>query len=174
MAMALDIPSLLNAIPRSGDVPERWGDAGLSAMGASGVTTLRSIGFWGNGRYARWPDPRRFVDPSWDPEERAAVIAYVRRGRDWAPNDEPVGLVEDCKICDRPIGSGEVTDGSYVWADGLAHYLEVHDVRLPDEFTEHVLGRLGAPMPSDAETRDLAHSAREDDRWWKTMRELPG
>ena len=37
------------------------------------------------------------------------------------------------------MGRGELTDGVYMWPEGLAHYLEKHNVRLPQEFVDHVL-----------------------------------
>ena len=35
------------------------------------------------------------------------------------------------------MGCTELTDGVWVWPVGLAHYVEHHDVRLPDEFAAH-------------------------------------
>ncbi|MFT5048691.1 MAG: hypothetical protein ACI8QZ_000078 [Chlamydiales bacterium] len=32
------------------------------------------------------------------------------------------------------MGSRCLTDGEWVWPEGLAHYVEAHHVRLPDEF----------------------------------------
>src|SRR5688500_17039803 len=62
--------------------------------------------------------------------------------------------------------SGEFTDESYVWPDGLEHYLEVHDVRLPSEFVTHALGRLGVHTPTFPQTSELDRSALVDNRWW--------
>ena len=36
----------------------------------------------------------------------------------------------------RRNGDSELTDGVFVWPEGLAHYVAVHDVRLPEEFIE--------------------------------------
>lgn len=44
-----------------------------------------------------------------------------------------------CRICGCRNGGTELTDGVYVWPDGLAHYVTEHDVRLPDVFVQHVL-----------------------------------
>jgi hypothetical protein len=43
-----------------------------------------------------------------------------------------------CRLCGQLNGSAEYTDGTYVWPEGLAHYVMEHDVRLPDEFVSHV------------------------------------
>ena len=34
------------------------------------------------------------------------------------------------------MGSHCLTDGAWVWPEGLTHYVECHDVRLPGEFVE--------------------------------------
>ena len=36
------------------------------------------------------------------------------------------------------MGSRCLTDGTWSWPEGLAHYITVHDVRLPDEFVDHM------------------------------------
>ena len=35
------------------------------------------------------------------------------------------------------LGSKDLTDGVWVWPEGLAHYVGTHGVRLPDEFVAH-------------------------------------
>jgi len=38
-------------------------------------------------------------------------------------------------LCEnKSVGNKELTDGVWVWPEGLAHYVEVHDVLLPSEF----------------------------------------
>ncbi len=37
----------------------------------------------------------------------------------------------------RGLGSADLTDGTWVWPEGLWHYVDVHSVRLPDEFIQH-------------------------------------
>lgn len=39
------------------------------------------------------------------------------------------------------MGRTDVSDGTFVWPSGLAHYVERHDVRLPPWFVAHALGR---------------------------------
>ena len=53
-------------------------------------------------------------------------------------------------------GNLDLTDGVYLWPEGLAHYVREHDVRLPDEFTEHVRRR-----------KALNDSITVDETWWR-------
>jgi len=109
------------------------------------------IGYWKGPRDPRWPDPQAFVDPSWDAEEREDVADYLRYGM---VSGAFMGLSE-CRFCGKRNGSLELTDGVYVWPQGLAHYLIEHGVRLPRVFVEHVY-RL----------RDATEEAQVDGDWW--------
>jgi hypothetical protein len=39
------------------------------------------------------------------------------------------------------MGSCDLTDGVWIWPEGLAHYVEAHEVWLPDSFVEHALSQ---------------------------------
>jgi hypothetical protein len=41
------------------------------------------------------------------------------------------------------LGSVEYSDGRFIWPEGLAHYVEEHQARLPDEFVDSVLQGQG-------------------------------
>lgn len=133
------------------------GHAGLHLL----AVRLRLIGYWrSEGGDQPWPDPHDFVDWSWDEQERRRVVRYlsssgmtrrIYRGR------------HGCRLCDQWQGAVELTDGVYVWPGGLAHYLEAHGVRLPDEFVRHVASRLA----------ELGR-ATTDTSWWRAQTPLPG
>jgi len=72
------------------------------------------------------------------------------------------------------MGELEMSDGIYVWPDGLAHYIEEHNVRLPEEFVAHVL-REGSPKKPprhepDEFVLDFAWWLRATNRWPPTTR----
>jgi len=74
------------------------------------------------------------------------------------------------------MGRGELTDGVYVWPEGLAHYLEKHNVRLPQEFVDHVLKSIElrgqhhvvTMLDDDAGFTDRRAPTfyDRDDNWW--------
>lgn len=41
-------------------------------------------------------------------------------------------------------GAVEYTDGTYVWPEGLAHYIYDHGVRLPEDLIRHAQDRLNS------------------------------
>ena len=98
---------------------------------------LPKIGFWYSDREPEFPHPE--PDFEWNETARRAVIEYLKAG----------GVTERyrgysyCRVCDKTNGSQEQSDGTYVWPSGLAHYIEEHNVRLPDEFVEHVMNQAG-------------------------------
>ena len=136
------------------------------------MTTLRLIGYWGNGRWAFWPDPHDFVDKEWSSAERASVVDHLRDGRSFALRGDVQAGFSTCRICDTIDGSGEYTDGVYVWPEGLMHYVAAHDVRLPEEFVAHVLAQNGSKRLSPSELARLEHEAQVEGRWWKRIRGL--
>jgi hypothetical protein len=59
-------------------------------------------------------------------------------------------------MCGVANGSAEFTDGTYVWPEGLAHYVDEHHVRLPEAVLEHIRRRWD----------ELLEESIVDDEWW--------
>ena len=122
------------------------------------MQALRGIGYWRSDREPELPDPADFADSAWDDHEREVVAGYLEYGfvahafMGYSP----------CRICDkRDNGNLEMTDGTYIWPQGLAHYVREHLVRLPEEFVAHVWSSIEA---NETTTADL--------RWW--LEQAPG
>lgn len=104
------------------------------------------MGYWMNDLRESFCLPQEFVgELPGDVRER--VARYLRaggygrgfRGFSW------------CRFfcdCDRRVmGTKELTDGEWIWPEGLVHYVEAHGIILPEEFIERVL-KLGSPPPA--------------------------
>jgi len=77
-------------------------------------------------------------DRDWDPRERDLVAEYISNARFRGESylgDSP------CRMCGRTNGCADYSDGTYIWPQGLVHYVREHQVRLPPEFVRHVLKR---------------------------------
>ena len=46
-----------------------------------------------------------------------------------------------CGIPENLMGHSDLSDGTWVWPEGLSHYVREHNVLLPEDFVEHALGR---------------------------------
>ncbi len=95
---------------------------------------LRLIGYWKGSLGDEYPFPQE-VSAGYTPDLRDKLLAYLEsgevfqrhRGFSW------------CRFgCSEPNGSAELTDGRWVWPQGLAHYIRHHRVALPAEFLRDV------------------------------------
>jgi hypothetical protein len=101
---------------------------------------MRGIGYWRNEHeeeFRECPLPQNLVDRSWQAGELTRVIAYLASGRVYEVYRGYSHCRFRCGIESRLMGSCDLTDGSWVWPQGLAHYVETHAVALPDEFVTH-------------------------------------
>ena len=73
------------------------------------------IGYWTGERAEGWPSPGRFVDAMWDADEREMVADYLDRG---FVTRACMGL-SPCRLCERPNGALELSDGVYVWPEAI-------------------------------------------------------
>lgn len=108
------------------------------------VDGKRYIGYWD-----RQDEPIEYVDLSWDSKERRSVTEFLKSGRTiyrWRGS-------ANCRICGERIGSTCMSDGLWVWPEGLAHYVAEHSLRPPQEFVGYVMRTL-ARDPLQALTED--------------------
>lgn len=121
------------------------------------------LGYWKTGRAndpSDLPWPEDFIDFDWDLGVRDAVLAWMEaqqhiqswRGYSW------------CRICGfGSNGTTDMSDGTYVWPEGLLHYIREHGVRPPQEFIDHALGRRPHDGPIPKPTKRLPSMFRLPD-----------
>ena len=116
--------------------------------------SLTLIGYWRSEDEPQWPEPGVVIDDTMPARTRDLVVDYLKAGRSmpWA-----CGGPSRCRICGQMNGSEELTDGTFMWPEGLAHYVARHSVRLPDEFISHAEA-WAKFMPWDV-----------DSRWWQSQ-----
>ena len=89
------------------------------------------IGYWYSAYEPHYPHPAEMIDTSYsDPQ----LVEYLNSG---IQCNEYRGS-STCRFCGISNGSREKTDGDCIWPVGLAHYVEHHHVKLPQEFLDHV------------------------------------
>lgn len=97
---------------------------------------MKRVGYWRSPGEPSLPDARDHVDLGWHPTQRLPVVEHLKRG---SAHEAYFGW-STCRICGKPNGNLDLTDGAYVWPEGLLHYVVEHHVRPPADFIEHVLG----------------------------------
>jgi hypothetical protein len=105
---------------------------------------LHAVGYWNHDAWpfpipkagfvqltAGFPHPPRLIEALGPMPADDRVLRYLRSGSIRATC---MGS-SYCRFgCESRQGSTCLTDGDWVWPAGLAHYVEVHQVPLPDEF----------------------------------------
>ncbi|MFY9344283.1 MAG: hypothetical protein WAT39_17460 [Planctomycetota bacterium] len=108
------------------------------------MNRLEALGYWFSELApSELPLPQRLVAP-WPARDRGAVIAWLRAGKELVAYLGQSWCRFGCG--ERDMGCRDLTDGTFVWPEGLVHYVERHDVRLPERFVAHVLAH-GGTMP---------------------------
>ena len=70
-----------------------------------------------------------------------------------------------CDIPSEKMGSGERTDGCWIWPDGLSHYVRAHGIILPEEFTAHALAQKPHHRPSTDSDEEFFGAPSSLDYW---------
>ena len=104
--------------------------------------------------------PRDLVDSTWAGKDRSRVVQYLARARAVAH----AGGLSYCRFGCGLDGCAELSDGVWLWPEGLAHYVAHHGVRLPDEFLDHVRNRGYSPLPADEVPIDFGC---QSSRFWR-------
>jgi hypothetical protein len=151
--------------------------AGAIREAAARFRPFRSVGYWKgvSDRHEqpedRFPDPADLVSPGWAGGDRDAIVAYLRAGRTFIPWRGHSYCRFRCGIDRTAMGSRCLTDGEWVWPEGLAHYVEVHEVRLPDEFVDG-MRRRGWRIPEECFPAYEPFDLPDDEFWlaWSNQR----
>ena len=118
------------------------------------------IGYWHSVQMPNFPNPGAFVDETWDQHERARIVRYLQSGLVVAATAGTSWCRFRCGISN--VGSAELTDGIYSWPEGLAHYVDKHNVRLPYEVVKTMLS-IRKKSPVD-------HTTEADWTWWQSLK----
>lgn len=114
--------------------------------------TLKLLGYWadlpewrlafaGDNSEPAWPDVRRAVQPGWCQNEREKLLTYLQAGYIFCTYCGYSSCRFKCCHTYSLLGTAELTDGEWVWPDGLVHYIDRHSVALPEEFLQSIRAR---------------------------------
>lgn len=116
------------------------------------ILEFKPIGFWlsrerhaeiqsSHGRLVNkgpylWPGD--LVDNSWNKKERAKILDFLKSGKLSLAYAGP----SPCRLCDLEFnGTTELYDEAsmYTWPEGYAHYVEMHNVKPPQDLIDYIL-----------------------------------
>lgn len=147
------------------------------------MSTLRGIGYWVDLRTTDegvagprqhslapvLPDPRRLVEVLGRQEPDRRVLTYLSTGHVYRAHVGYSYCRFGCGLHDIETGTTDLTDGTWVWPEGLAHYVDCHGVPLPDEFLTSLSERQWR-VPLFPDMRCMLNH-RVELTFWKTWHE---
>ena len=100
---------------------------------------IKRVGYWWTEEGSDLPHPKNFVDLSWDEDEKRRVLDYISHcyqppyafaGYSWCRMG--------CEGVPSDIGTQDLTDGTYVFPEGLVHYIKSHNLKPEQDFISHI------------------------------------
>ena len=134
--------------------------------------TLKAVGYWWSPERPNFPHPNDLIDPEWCAGDRSRAVAYLRTGIVYVQWRGHSHCRFRCGAKPSEMGSRCLTDGIWVWPEGLSHYVEQHLVTLPSEFVRTMRRRdWGIPVNRRLPTRE-SHGDPDDSYWiqWSVRR----
>lgn len=128
--------------------------------------TLIAIGYWYSDYHTDLPKPQDFEDKTVNEEKRKMLVNYLNSGKLFNSYRGYSSCRYSCGIEDEDVGSTCLTDGKYIWPEGLSHYIESHHVWLPELFIDHVI----ANRIITVEDKSLDNKEQKSDlAWWQSF-----
>jgi hypothetical protein len=112
-----------------------------------------------------FPDPRRLVCWGRYPVDRGAIVGYLHAGREYARWRGVSYCRFGCGIDDSSMGNRCLTDGEWVWPEGLPHYIEAHSVLLPEDFARRAEA-MGNLSLHEGQAPDYGTQGEPDYDFW--------
>jgi hypothetical protein len=142
----------------------------LSADELPDRVVLKAVGYWCGEDADHLPDPRKLVGSGVSSDARESIVSYLQSGRPYMSYAGFSYCRFRCGVDDGDMGSRDLTDGEWMWPEGLWHYVHAHDVRLPKEFIETMKGnswRVPLDRLPDFEVMGTGSSRFSDnDKYW--------
>lgn len=125
---------------------------------------LYMVGYWSDTLDSpSWIHPARLISPEWEVADRERIVSYLRGGME---HMSCLGFAT-CRFPDGPhgreMGCRDLTDGFWVWPEGLWIYVSRYHVRLPDEFIAHIRAVDFDPTPPEEKLAAAGYMARQND-----------
>jgi hypothetical protein len=123
---------------------------------------MKLIGYWTSESDPELPNPRDLVRPGWLGVERENLIRYLMNASFFRGSWGHSSCRFHCGVDDTDMGSSELTDGEWVWPEGLVHYVDRHEVLLPEDFIDYCRSRSWQLADISAPISRLV-----DDTYWR-------
>jgi hypothetical protein len=142
--------------------------------------SLIAIGYWKSSDKPTLPHPIDFVNDQINPEDRKLLIDYLDKGKMVMAFLGYSYCRFNCGTPDHEMGARCLTDGKYIWPEGLSHYIREHNVWLPEMFILHVKDNqhynpldIDLKKELDPYNQIIPKNYNINDyKWWDTCKDL--
>lgn len=100
------------------------------------MTTFYAIGYWYSESEPHFCNPQSLIDEAWNEDEKQRVVTHIRQAEEMMYYRG----YSACRLCNKPNGVSDKSDGLFYFPEGLDHYLETHSVKPPQLFIDFALG----------------------------------
>lgn len=132
---------------------------------------LIAIGYWQSDEDASLPHPSQFVGAALSEKLRDKLCGYLESGVEFMAFLGYSHCRFQCGVPDRAMGCRDLVDGSWMWPEGLSHYVRAHHVILPERFVQHAAHSgwkvRPVPRPTLVELADGSHRIPVNYDFWK-------
>jgi len=84
-----------------------------------------------------------WIGPAWQPEDLPRILAYLWSAPTDAATSGPSHCLFGCRF--SPPALVFSRDDAWCWDSNLVHYVQIHNVRLPNAMVEHMVKRNFIP-----------------------------
>lgn len=111
------------------------------------------------------PDPERVLARLGPTTHDGRVVRYLEQGHVWRACCG-YSVCRCCALTGARMGSHDLTDGEWVWPEGLSHYVRAHALPLPRRFVTHVMTGRGIAVAEDVALGPAGEDAPYDYSYW--------
>ena len=117
---------------------------------------LTAIGFWVESlKDEARPAPQELIG-TLPIDTRSALADYLATGLTYDTYRGYSWCRFNCGIEQSHMGKCALSDGRWLWPEGLAHYVREHNIVLPEEFVNHALSGIARRQPERTEDVNLS------------------
>jgi hypothetical protein len=133
---------------------------------------LSAVGYWIEDLWdEELPAPQELVAPG-PRGDTDALVSYLDAGVLCAQYRGLSWCRFGCDAAPVDMGSCDLTDGTWVWPQGLSHYVSLHGVTLPEAFVVRALSGVRPQAPRSKQQHEREH---DFSFWhgWSSQRRSP-
>ena len=133
-------------------------------------TDLQGIGFWYSEGEPMFVSPEHLVC---EKKLDTRMINYLNSGKEYVYWMGYSYCRFECGIAHEKLGCRDLYDGTYIWPEGLVHYIEKHNISLPEFFIEHIKNN-NFTVPEIDKTQYNPNKYSKFDKWieWGNQKTL--